>query len=276
MTDTLHYRTHRPELTLVQLSDLHLSDKTNTHHTLLRLLAHIKRLAPDLLVLTGDLVNHGLKQGYNWLFDTLNHTQIPFVCMAGNHDVTLEIGEHLPFSKRTFKAINADTRLDTPKTVKLTFTTCQWQLLTLNSAVNGEIFGRLSSETLLWLATALSASIPTIIAMHHHPISVGSAWIDAHQLQNSQEFWQLIGNYPHVKAVICGHVHQAHTLPAPTPHPCVLYTCPAVCRQFKPFCDDFTLDTQSAGFRLLTLDNTQTISSNIYRLSHDGSHLHKI
>lgn len=254
--------------TISQISDLHLEGQLGSapsYQKFLQVLALAQNEHPDLLLLTGDLVNDGNKQVYDWLFKTLENTQIAFACIAGNHDVTLEHGKGLSFEARSFEPIEADTRLLNQHKLTINLTQGAWQLLLLNSAVNGKIHGQLSTESLIWLKNQLDNQTPTVIAMHHHPIDVGSAWIDAHRLQNHAEFWQIINQHPNVKAILCGHVHQAHTLTAPTKHPCTIYTCPSTDRQFMPYQDDFTLDKQQGGLRILQLDHHAIIATNTKR-----------
>lgn len=249
---------------IAQLSDLHLSGnfKTTNHseqdpsiRQFLACLGLALSYQPNFLLLTGDLVNNGDKDGYAWLFDTLTQTKLPFVCLAGNHDVTLEIGHELPYEQRQFFPLDKDERLVSHARFDLPN---NFQLVCLDSAVSGKEFGRLSPESLAWLDDTLHThQRPTIIALHHPPITIGSAWIDALRLQNGDELFAILQNHPHAHTVLTGHVHQAHTLH----HAHVqILTAPAVSRQFLPFADEFALDdnptTGQAGFRLITLPNT--------------------
>lgn len=247
---------------IAQLSDLHLSD-TISIDKFLQVLKLACADAPDLLLLTGDLVNDGRTAMYDWLFETLTQTKIPFVCLAGNHDVTIELGHDLPFEERQFLPTMADNRLMDCHRLCIEMPDTKWQILSVNSAVNGQIYGRLSTEQLDFLVEHLQNHLPTIIAMHHHSHLVGSAWIDAHILQNHQQLWQALTPFDNLKAVICGHVHQAH-------HLCVgthsLYTCPATSRQFLPHHDDFAIDDVAAGFRLIHICNKKTLETWVKRV----------
>lgn len=255
-------------LTIAQISDLHLSGQPScapSYQKFLHVLALAQRERPNLLLLTGDLVNDGDKRAYDWLFDTLARTNLAFACIAGNHDVTLEHHKHLPFERRTFEPIAADARLLDKHKITITLAQGVWQILLLNSAVGGKIYGQLNADSLTWLQCHLRTQIPTIIAMHHHPTDVASAWIDAHCLQNKAEFWRIINDCPHVKAVLCGHVHQAHQLIAPTQHQCTVYTCPSTDRQFMPHQDSFMLDNQLGGLRILRLNHHAIIAADTKR-----------
>lgn len=256
-------------LNICQISDLHLTGKIGHAPSYQRFLAVLKLTTfhhpkPDLLLLTGDLVNDGNRDAYDWLFDTLDRTDIPYLAIAGNHDVTHEIGTSLPYPQRLHIPINPDARLLDRHAVMLNFADTAWQLLLINSAVNGETHGALPKPTLDWLDQQLTQNpAPTIIAMHHHPLPVRSAWIDAYVLDNQDDFWQIIKKHPHAHTVLCGHVHQVHTIHPLADHPVQLLTCLSTDRQFAPFCDEFRLDDAPAGCRMIHISNNHTLSSYI-------------
>lgn len=254
---------------VIQLSDLHLPDDTCSayHQNFIALLNKALTLHPDLLLLTGDLVQDGNRHGLDWLFDKLTQTGVAFICIAGNHDVTHENHTHLPFERRTFSPILPDDRLVACHRLQIWLNNINaWQILLLNSTVGGEIAGKLSPKSLTWLDDTLKThQSNTLLALHHHPLAVGSLWIDAYHLQNFDEFWATLAPYAHVQGVISGHVHQAHALTAPTPYPCQFLTCPASSRQFLPFADTFTLDDIACGFRYFELTK-EKFSTQVYRL----------
>lgn len=307
----------KPPIRLIQLSDLHLTGRVGadpSYQKFLQVLDLACQYEPDFFVLTGDLVNDGVQAGYAWLFGVLNQTGVPYACIAGNHDVTHEHNAHLPFEQRTFSPIKKHPQLLDCQRILLG----HWQILLLDSSIAGDIAGRLSYEQLVWLSHQMTTDRPTIIALHHHPVAVGSAWIDKYKLQNHQMFLALIlgkldtkkfnrikqHNHhrqttrpptpahiaPLVRAtsqraiphriddtpalfatvnpnirpiVLCGHIHQAHTLRAQNAQ---ILTAPAVSRQFLPYADDFCLDNLPSGFRLLVLDDHHLLDSQVIRL----------
>lgn len=264
------YPTHlstQSNFVIAQISDLHLSmhDSKNTDKFLMVLKLALNH-QPNLLLLTGDLVNDGIKALYDWLFKILGDTGIPFLCLTGNHDITHEIGCNLPFYDRQFLPIPADGRLINTHRLIIELPHATWQILAVNSAVHGQVEGRLDNAQLEFLKIHLDSNLPTIIAMHHHPVSVGSSWIDRYILQNHNELWQMLSFYPCLQAILCGHVHQAHVLPTPTPYPATLYTCPATSRQFLPHYDDFMLDNTPSGFRLIHIHNKQKLVTLVKRV----------
>lgn len=265
---------NRP-LRLAQLTDLHLTGKIgkdNSYRQFLACLDLMMTTCPDFLLLTGDLVNHGdhnkldkyNKDGYDWLFKTLSDTCLPFACLAGNHDVSVEFGSGLPYHQRRLLPAPKDERLLDRCIIPF----AHWQLLCLNSAVSGKEFGQLTQDSLDWLNHALHAQPkPTIIALHHHPLLVGSAWIDTLALDNRQALLKTLAPHAHVKAILSGHVHQAHALHHKTPHGAITFlTTPATSRQFLPFSPTFALDDKAAGGRLLCLCPDGQLNSQVLRL----------
>lgn len=260
--------------TIAQLSDLHLTGEVGQADSYRKFLACLElaiRHQPDFLLLTGDLVNHhpspdphSSQTGYEWLFAVLKNTRLPFITLAGNHDVTLEINSHLPYEHRQFLPIAKDDRLAD----KVRLSLGDYQLLCLNSAVSGQEFGWLSDDTLVWLDEILSTHPqPVLIALHHPPVAVGSLWIDELRLKNGDELFAILEKHPHAHTLVCGHVHQA----------CELWykgvqilTTPAVSRQFLPLSDTFALDTDEitgqAGFRLIRLETAGKVESWVVRL----------
>lgn len=262
-----HLTTSKPSFGIAQISDLHLSGQIGSAPSYQRFL-QVLSLAiddkPDLLLLTGDLVNDGNSSAYDWLFEQLYATRLPFVCIAGNHDVTHEIGTGLPFAERQHIPITPDNRLCDCHSIDIRVGDCLWRVLLLNSAVNGETHGSLPHASLDWLDNELHHHPhPTLIALHHHPVPMRSAWMDAYILDNKEEFWQVLLKHPHAHTVLCGHVHQVHDIRPFIHHPVRLLTCPSTDRQFAPFCDEFTLDDAPAGYRMIQLSNTATLSSYI-------------
>lgn len=261
-SDTLH--SDKDSFAIAQISDLHLSEHDpKSFEQFLAVLDLALAHQPDLLLLTGDLVNDGVSEIYDWLFTILNNTGIPFLCLAGNHDVTQEIGHDLPFDERTFRPIAKDERLIDTHRLVIKMPHATWQILAVNSAVNGQIYGRLDDESLGFLKTNLSNHLPTIIAMHHHPYPVSSAWIDEYRLKNADEFWRTLATFDNAKAILCGHVHQTHSLMV---RGVALDTCPATSRQFAPHRDEFAIDDIAAGFRLIQICNKKTLVTCVKRV----------
>lgn len=262
---------HKNFLLLIQMTDLHLPKYPHTElagvncdRLLDAILDKIQQEYPnaDLLVATGDLVHDITKETYDRIFNKVASLNMPFIGIAGNHDVTQELDQELPFPQRRHVAKLADKRLATRHRIETPF----WNLLFLDSSVPGKVFGRFSQETLDWLVNELENSSKPCVAFAHHPmLPVNSAWIDNHMLQNSEQFWQAVTPFNHkLKAILVGHIHQEQHLIFQHIH---LLSSPATSMQFVPYQQDFAIDSQNmAGFRWLTLYNNGNLATGVKRI----------
>lgn len=239
-------------LLVAQLTDTHLfadiqqtSKGMPTWDSLQAVLGKLKGLTqvPDLLLLTGDLSQDETPQSYERLKMALAPFKMPIYWLPGNHD-----RPHLMNQILCEAPLSRDNRVQVGN----------WTLLLLDSVVPGEVHGYLTPDTLTGLDSQLkTVNTPfVLIALHHPPLAVGSAWIDRIGLANGDEFQAIIHRYPQVKTVLFGHIHQELDQ---TRSGIRYLASPSTCIQFKPNCDEFALDgDRHPGFRLLKLcDNGQ-------------------
>ncbi len=205
----------------------------------------------DAIIATGDISQDHTPESYQRFVDGI--AEWPQTCfwLPGNHDYQPEMQSVLVKStlERCEVALAGD----------------HWQLVMLDSQVKGVPHGRLSDEQLAMLDAALSkqAGRHTLVLLHHHPLPAGSAWLDQHQLHNRDAFWAVLEKHTNVKAVVCGHIHQA----LDTEHNgCRVMAAPSTCIQFKPDSDDFALDSTTPGWREFSLHQDGTISTKVGRL----------
>ncbi|MES1965812.1 metallophosphoesterase [Psychrobacter sp. AH5] len=264
------------QLNVLQITDMHLTTPTTLEATtalredqsqcqqhfdssLKQALAEDIRC--DLILVTGDLVSKVDPLTYDYIFDALKKTQIPFACIAGNHDVTDELGYDLPFDQRQLIARSMDSRLLNQHVIESEY----WQLLLLDSSVSGKISGVLANADLDWLCQQLdNCDKPALLALHHHVLPMNSEWIDAHMVENAEEFWQRIDRYEQLRVIISGHTHQEQIRHK---NGVTVYSTPSTCYQFLPNKDEFSYDEQaSAGYRWLQLANNGNLASWVKRL----------
>ena len=261
-------------LNVLQITDLHLTQQAISTHSnavlddvcLQRFEAVLQQALSDdvrcdLIIVTGDLVDEVESAVYDYIFATLQATNIPFVCIAGNHDVTDEVGKDLPFSERALIAQPADSRLLSRHVIM----TDHWQLLFLDSSIPGQVAGEIKLDDMAWLRNQLSScDKPALLALHHHLLPMNSEWIDAYITKNADIFWQQIAEYnSQLQVIISGHTHQEQ---ASTHQGITVYSTPSTCYQFKPNEDEFTYDeTARPGYRWLQLANNGQVASWVKR-----------
>jgi Icc protein len=192
---------------------------------------------PDAIVVTGDVSDDLAEGSYRRLRDALGNRGVPVHCLPGNHD---------------------DPRLMAELLDSDAFQYCGraefqgWALVTVDTHSPGEVGGWISDAGLERLDADLAAvrDRPVVLAMHHPPVPVGSAWLDRLRLGNASEFFEVVGRHRQVKAVLAGHVHQASDEMHGTVR---VMTTPSTCVQFAPGSAKFAIDPRPPGYRWLTL-----------------------
>lgn len=151
---------------------------------------------PDLLLASGDLSEDGSAASYRELKSCFDAAGVPVLSLPGNHDDPALVAEFFPGSPLHEPALSEHGG---------------WQIIRLNSCLPGRPEGRLGRRTLDGLRRVLAAADgrPKLIALHHQPVPVGSAWIDRYPLLEPEDFLALADACAEVKAVVWGHVHQA-------------------------------------------------------------------
>lgn len=206
----------------------------------------------DLIVATGDLAQDQSSAAYQHFAEGIASFRAPCVWLPGNHD----------FQPAMYSALQ-DAGISPAKRV---FIGEQWQILLLDSQVFGVPHGELSEFQLEWLERKL-ADAPerhTLLLLHHHPLPAGCSWLDQHSLRNAGELDTVLVKFPHVKYLLCGHIHQELDLDWNGRR---LLATPSTCVQFKPHCSNFMLDTIAPGWRTLELHADGTLTTEVHRLA---------
>jgi len=85
------------------------------------------------------------------------------------------------------------------------------RIVALDTVVEGAPYGALCADRLGWLETVLAAAPdhPTIVMMHHPPVSIGIDHMDAMAcLDGAEAMGVIIERNPQVERVLFGHVHR--------------------------------------------------------------------
>ena len=217
--------------------------------------AYAKFPKPDVIILGGDMAQDESAPTYRMVVELLREYdwQVPVMISPGNHaNLSILNASLIPYLKVLF---SYSEHLQLPS----------WQVITVSTHERGSVGGCLSDRELSRLNTLLSASgdLPTLIALHHHPIPVGSRWMDAIDLSNRQDLWKVIKQYTQVKALLCGHIHQHFD--AVFEGVRVLGS-PSTCVQFTPGEDEFAIDEVSPGYRWIKLEDHGEIRTGVERI----------
>lgn len=206
---------------------------------------------PDFYLLTGDLSQDESEESYRRLAQAMRDCGASCYFLPGNHDRRQEMSRGLIFEGSQF---SAERRVIKGK----------WQIILLDTLVEGEVGGRLESSELEFLKDCLDErpDLHALITLHHHPVPMGARWLDQIGVENGAEFMALVKRYKSVKAVLWGHVHQEYEAKQDG---ITLLATPSTCVQFKVKTDDFGVDAVPPGFRWLELSPSGSVRTGVLR-----------
>lgn len=243
---------------LALITDCHLGSQAdvllngfNVQQRLESVLDDISRWQPQLLVATGDLANHGERDAYRRLAGLLGGLGVPVLVIPGNHD-------NIDLMRSTL--CHGDIcwapryRVD------------GWELLLLNSVVPGAPHGEMDTASLEELKGDRGRE-PALAFVHHHPVDVGSAWIDGMKLTNGAALLDALPD--RVQALFFGHVHQNfHSMYEDL----AVLGSVSTSYQIQPATAEFGLDLQAPepGWRSIELGETGHWSSAVCRVGRAG------
>jgi 3',5'-cyclic AMP phosphodiesterase CpdA len=154
---------------------------------------------PDLVIVTGDLVEQPTKASYESLIKHMERFDLPVYVIPGNHD-------------------DPDLMKECFSGTKYYPTQNEWgsysldlgeiNLIALDSVNNGHELPMFEDAQCQWLHDELVKNKkPTMIALHHPPIRTGIAFADLADPEWSKGLVETVSSHDHVKLIICGHIH---------------------------------------------------------------------
>ena len=197
---------------LAHLSDLHVSHPDNAVAAfsngavaVAAAVAHLNALAqpPDVVLITGDLVDEGTAGEYELLADLLAPLTARVVLLTGNHD-----------EPDVLRSVFTDAVVPATRPAHFVVDDLPVRIVAVDTTIDGRHDGELPAEELAWLDAMLDADPdrPTIVAMHHPPFVTGMWWMDYGGLDAAPAMRAIVDRHPQVAAVLAGHVHRAiHT-----------------------------------------------------------------
>lgn len=245
---------------LIQITDLHLRAAPGdilcsgvvTDDSLRRVLDEILvREGPGTTILvSGDLVQDPVPSAYTRLRDLLGAYPFAFHCLPGNHD-----------DSGLMQRLLVGPNLSTAAAARLG----DWSLILLDSRVAGAAHGRLGAAERERLRQQLAAvqTSHVLVALHHHPVAVGSPWMDRMALADSEEFFDILAASGRVRAVVFGHVHQELDVVRGGTR---LLGSPSTCVQFLPRALTMGLDGLAPAYRWLDLVADGRVDSGVVYL----------
>lgn len=230
---------------IIQITDLHVAQEgvetygVDTRQNCLTILQQVKRLAPDYLVVTGDLCHtEGEVEVYEWIKKQLDDLDIPYSLLVGNHD-------DAQMMKRVF---NLQTLFKNGELFyQLRIGTQDFLFLDTGKYI-------VSKQQLIWLKQQLSMlHKEVVIFMHHPPIYSEVSFMDIkHALKNMEAVQQVLFAHPHFVTVFCGHYHVEKTVRV---NNVLVQITPSTYVQIDQHHEDFKVDHERIALREIVLED---------------------
>ncbi|GAA2174454.1 3',5'-cyclic adenosine monophosphate phosphodiesterase CpdA [Agrococcus versicolor] len=210
MTTTEH---PAPSVVLAHLTDLHVTGEgaplygiVDSTASLARALERLEAsdVAPDALVLSGDLADRGEPGAYDRIRALVEPAAermgARLVIATGNHDDRAALRRHLlgDASEPADRPVTAVHRIG------------DLRIVVLDSSVPGAHWGAVDDEQLAWLADELRTSAPlgTILVLHHPPTPTLLDLALTVELRGQDRLAAVLAGSD-VRAILGGHVHHA-------------------------------------------------------------------
>jgi 3',5'-cyclic-AMP phosphodiesterase len=184
---------------LAQISDFHLRDGESSRDAALA--ATVDKVLelnplPDAVLASGDLADTPSVAEYERVRRLLEPLPMPVHALNGNHDDPRMLEECFGSPPSYSVAIGESMRL-----------------VVCDTRLEGSDAGVLGPERLAWLESELASKPepPTILALHHPPVSIGLAATDGVGLppEDRLALAELLPRFPQVRRVVTGHAHRA-------------------------------------------------------------------
>jgi len=195
---------------IAQLSDLHVrprgalyQDVVDSNAMVAQAIEHLNRLdrRPDLVLVTGDLVDKGHPSEYAMARELLARLGVRYLVIPGNHD-----------HRENFRAAFVDHRY-LPEQGPLHYCIDDYaiRIVGLDSSVPGKHHGHIDADGLSWLSSTLEQARekPTLLMMHHPPFVSGIPYMDKYRYLAAGALEEVVRRFPQVQILLCGHVHRS-------------------------------------------------------------------
>jgi len=196
---------------IAQITDSHVRpkgqlayNKVSTNSMLEDAVRHLNALvpAPDVVVMTGDLVDGGEPEEYALLREIIAPLAMPVYLIPGNHDdrgaLLRAFPDHhyLPRGGAFLHYVVDDYPV---------------RLVGLDTVIPGSGGGMMCASRLSWFADRLAEAParPTFVFMHHPPFATGVRHMDKIGLAGSDGFREIVARHAQIERIVCGHLHRS-------------------------------------------------------------------
>jgi 3',5'-cyclic AMP phosphodiesterase CpdA len=189
---------------IAHVSDTHFGGPPDARARAEAVLAHLLALdpRPDVLLVSGDVADHGLPEEYAEARAVLDAWPGPKLVGTGNHDV-----------RDAFVRGLLDREPSGPLLQGLE--AADFRILMLDSLVSARDgvrvdHGELGADQLEWLDSTLADDDkPAFVSLHHPPQDIGLGLMAPIMLKDPEPLELVIMKHPQVVATLVGHAHTA-------------------------------------------------------------------
>lgn len=193
---------------IAQITDLHIGfDRGNPHELNVRrlnmVIDHLLEMTPrpDLLLVTGDLVEHADDaRAYRHMEALVKRWQGPMLWAIGNHD-----------SREGMRAVLPEVPTDENGFIQYEAEHGGLRFVVVDTLDEGRHGGMICEQRGKWLRARLreKREQPTVLVMHHPPVDTGIAWMSALPCEQwVQRLARIVRPARQVVGIVCGHVHR--------------------------------------------------------------------
>ncbi|WP_282009097.1 phosphodiesterase [Brevundimonas aveniformis] len=187
---------------IAQISDLHIGMGTKSvlnDERLEQVIERVQAAVPDLVLMTGDLIEGQDAAAYDRLKVLMAPLTGPVLYAIGNHD-----------QREAFRAAFTDTPTH-GGFVQYAREFDDRRIIVLDTVEAGQHGGAFCESRAAWLSQTLDErpDTPTMIALHHPPVASGIAWMDVGATGPwSERLEAVLVGRRQVVAMVAGHIHR--------------------------------------------------------------------
>ncbi len=187
---------------IAQITDIHAAPDNDNLSRFDRALQWLDHIAPDALVITGDLMDNHWYAGYQAIAERLSSHPWPSFILPGNADHRASMraiwGDKMWAGDSAADALNVVADIG------------DIRLIGLDTTIEGSAAGNVEQH-LAWLDKHLTAQTTTsLLFLHHHVFQSGIPTMDNIMCGGHQRLAEYLQHHPFPPAAIgMGHVHRA-------------------------------------------------------------------
>lgn len=161
-----------------------------------------RTFSPGLVILSGDLTEHGLPEEYALARDLLARLNAPLLVIPGNHDdrgafrtALTGLPGLVPFASEGPLHAVAEGPI---------------RIIGLDVTVPGDDHGQIAPAHASWLDAALTAApdTPTMVMLHQPPFHSGLHFVDDYRCFGEELLAEVLTRHPQVVRILAGHIHR--------------------------------------------------------------------